>query len=100
MAFAAYFYSGDGRATGESRALATGCDMIVHEAFRVQGETDGHGTMTACLALARASGCRKFAFVHAFRKERDKLIREIERRKKEFPSVQLLVPRPGEEVLL
>ena len=92
------FYSGDGRATGQSRALAEGCDMIVHEAFRVQGETDGHGTMTACLSLARASGCSKFAFVHIFRKEREKLTREIERRKKEFPSVQLLVPRPGEEV--
>ena len=89
------FYSGDGRATGRSRTLAAGCDMIVHEAFRVHGETDGHGTMTSCLALARESGCGKFAFVHIFRKEREDLIREIERRKKEFPGVQLLVPRPG-----
>ena len=92
------FYSGDGRATGASKALAAGCDMIVHEAFRVRGETDGHGTLSACLGLARESGCRKFAFVHTYRKEKENLMAEIERKKKEFRGVELLVPQPGEEI--
>jgi len=37
------FYSGDGRATEASIELASGCDLVVHEAFTLHGDIEGHG---------------------------------------------------------
>ncbi|SHF54380.1 Ribonuclease BN, tRNA processing enzyme [Desulfacinum infernum DSM 9756] len=60
------FYSGDGRPTGETTALAQGCDLAVHEAFVVDdGErVPGHGTVKGCLRWAEEAQVRRLALVH------------------------------------
>lgn len=64
------FYSGDGRPNPETIRLAAGCDLAVHEAFRVSGETPGHGTVAGCLEFARRAGVEAMALLHVQRQER------------------------------
>lgn len=71
------FYSGDGRATEASRALAAGCDCLVHEAYGLEEATPNHGTVGQCLTLAAESGCRRLALVHVAHGVRDRLVREL-----------------------
>ncbi len=60
------FYSGDGRPTGQSLALAEGCDLVVHEAFTLHGGVAGHGA-AAPLAQRLASRVGRLALVHVGR---------------------------------
>jgi ribonuclease BN (tRNA processing enzyme) len=71
------FYSGDGRPTRETLALARHCQVIIHEAFRLAGETPGHGTVQGCIDFARSAHCQTLAVVHVQRDERRDRLREI-----------------------
>ena len=57
-------YSGDGRPTETSTDLARGCDLLVHEAYSLSGQTPGHGSVAGCLALARLAACGSRGNIH------------------------------------
>jgi ribonuclease Z len=94
------FYSGDGRPTSETRALAEGVSLIVHEAFHLSKDIPGHGTMDACMEMARACKARRLALVHIqrdIRRERFEEIGELARSVQEF---EVLIPRPGDKITI
>ena len=64
---ASLFYSGDGRPTDVTRALAHGCGLIVHEAYALDADTPGHGTVAGAMDFARAAGASALALVHVHR---------------------------------
>jgi len=93
-------YSGDGRPTEAVVDLARGCDLVVHEAYSVSGQTPGHGSVAGCLALARQAGCMKLALVHVNRLERERAASEI--RKLSLPGgvLKVFFPEAGETLIL
>ncbi|MCX5864225.1 MAG: ribonuclease Z [Deltaproteobacteria bacterium] len=90
------FYSGDGRPTQVSARLAKGCTLIVHEAYRVVGQTANHGSLGECLALARQVGCGKLAIVHVAHYERELENVAIQRLLRESGLPGVFLPEPGE----
>lgn len=58
------FYSGDGRPTRETESLAKECELIVHEAFSLDGEVENHGNIMNCLEFAGRAGGKHLALVH------------------------------------
>ena len=90
------FYSGDGRPTRASASLAKGCTLMVHEAYRVAGQTANHGSLAECLALARQAGCEKLAIVHVAHYEREREKVEIQRLLQESGLPGVFLPEPGE----
>lgn len=92
------FYSGDGRQTLASADLARGCTLVVHEAYRVAGQTANHGSLAECLVLARQTGCEKMAIVHVAHYEREKV--EILRLLQESGVPGVFLPEPGEMLSL
>jgi ribonuclease Z len=91
------FYSGDGRPTPETVALAQGCDLAVHEAFHLQGESKGHGSVARCLDFAREAGVRRLALVHLAWTERRRE-RELADLLGEAVPGSVFLPEAGEEV--
>jgi len=94
----AIFYSGDGEPTEETLTLARGCDLAVHEAFRLEGDTPGHGTVVRCIDFARAAGVPLLAVVHVQRDERRNCREEILRVLSEAADVGAFLPEPGCEL--
>ncbi len=92
------FYSGDGRPTEETAALANGCDLVVHEAFSLDRDAPGHGTVDASIDFALKAGAEKLALVHMQRNERGKLKTEILKRLEEVTGLEALLPEPGLEL--
>jgi len=66
------FYSGDGRPTPATLGLAKNSNLIIHEAFRVSGDTPGHGTISGCLDFAVKAEAGALALVHIQREERQR----------------------------
>lgn len=64
------FYSGDGRPTEDTRRLAEGCDLVIHESFSLEQDTPGHGTVDSSIAFAREVGAKALALVHIKRTEK------------------------------
>ncbi len=94
------FYSGDGRPTPETLALAKGCDLIVHEAFRVEADTPGHGSVRGAIEFAENAGAKQLALVHIERNDRKKRMIEIEKIIKIDRSVSVFLPEPGDIIRL
>ena len=92
------FYSGDGRPTFASAGLAQGCTLMVHEAYRIAGQTANHGSLVECLALARQTGCEKLAIVHVAHYEREREKAEIQRLLEESGLPGCFLPEPGEQL--
>ena len=92
------FYSGDGRPTVASISLAQGCNLVVHEAYRVVGQTANHGSLAECLNLARQTGCEKLAIVHVAHYERERKRMEISRLVQESGLPGVFLPEPGEHL--
>ena len=90
------FYSGDGRPTPESVAMARGCQLIIHEAFAMNNEIPGHGTVTSAIDMAKKCTALNLALVHIQRRIRGKVIAEIEQLKEMAYPVNVFVPEPGE----
>lgn len=90
------FYSGDGLATSETLALAGGCDLVVHEAFRMEQPVTGHGTVLQSVAFAREAGARRLALVHIQRDERKVRLAEIRAFAMEVHDLEVMVPEPGD----
>ncbi|MDH3392434.1 MAG: MBL fold metallo-hydrolase [Desulfobulbaceae bacterium] len=93
----ALFYSGDGRPTAATEELAKGCGLGVHEAFRLSGETPGHGSIHGCLEFAARTGLTALALLHIQRQERFLLQSEIETCFAQAdPACKVWLPEPGE----
>jgi len=90
-----FFYSGDGSPTAETLALAQNCDLIVHEAFDIDDNTPGHGTVQKCIGFARKAGARSLALVHIQRDVRKKRYPEILQFAREVDDFSVIVPGPG-----
>jgi ribonuclease Z len=96
----AIYYSGDGKPTPKSMFLAQDCHFIIHEAFHMETELAGHGTVTGSVDMARRCGASHLALVHIQRKARAQVIDNLERLKDLAGSVQLMVPEPGDRITL
>jgi ribonuclease Z len=89
-------YSGDGRPTQETLALARDCQLLVHEAFHLEGSTAGHGTVQGCIDFARAARASTLALVHLqrdVRRDRYAQILEVLEGVKDF---HVLLPEPDD----
>ena len=92
------FYSGDGRPTAETGALAAGVDLIVHEAFHLSKDIPGHGTIAGCIDMARSSRAKRLALVHIQRDVRRKRFDEIEELVSPVDDFEILIPEPGDRL--
>jgi len=90
------FYSGDGRSTRATMDLARDCTLVIHEAYRVSGQTPGHGSVAGCLALARQEGWAKLALVHVAHYERKQAEDEIRKLCPPGGVPEVFLPEPGE----
>ncbi len=90
------FYSGDGRPTLETRVLAQGCDLIVHESFSLEPDTPGHGTVDSSIQFAQETGASALALVHVRREVRKNNELEILARIQQADGVNVFLPKPGE----
>jgi ribonuclease Z len=94
------FYSGDGLFSPETLALARGCSLVVHEAFRLDPITPGHGTVRQCIDFARDAGAALLALVHVQRDERRARYQDILKLLGEIKDLHVILPEPGDEFLL
>ncbi len=94
------FYSGDGLFTEESVNLAEACDLAVHEAFRFEGNTPGHGSVWQCVQFGRRARVKRLALVHVQRDERREREAEIRAFLKDRVEMNAFLPEPAELVQL
>lgn len=92
------YYSGDGRPSESVAELVEGCDLAVHEAFRLDEEIHHHGSITGCLKLAKSCSIKKLALVHLERNFRLNQFEEISAIVKENPLLNL--PVSGDRISL
>lgn len=97
---AAMYYSGDGRPTPAGEALARGCDLAVHEAFALEPDTPGHGTVSGSIAFARRAGVEHLALVHLNREVRHRRRREVEAALRAAGDVDAILPVPGDRLVV
>lgn len=96
----AVFYSGDGRPTAATLELARGCDLIIHEAYRVSGDTPGHGSIAACLEFAAAAGAPVLAVLHLQRDERSSQSGEIGQALQAASAFHAFMPSAGDTIVV
>ncbi len=92
-------YSGDGRPTGETLALAAGVDLVIHESFSMEQDTPGHGTVPGSIDFARQAGAKALALVHLrrdVRREKNEQVRSAMNR----AHLPVYLPEPGEVLTL
>ena len=94
------YYSGDGRPTPESMALAKGSQLMIHEAYRVETEAPGHGTVKGALDMAGECGAVNLALVHVERGERREAIKRVPEFNGFTESLRVVVPEPGHRMTL
>ncbi|MBN2141392.1 MAG: ribonuclease Z [Desulfovibrionaceae bacterium] len=90
------FYSGDGRPTDQSLDLARGCGLVVHEAFGLEPDTPGHGTVDGCLEFARRAEAKALALVHVQRQVRRERGPEIRARLASAEGFRAFLAEPGQ----
>lgn len=94
------FYSGDGMANDDTVQLAAACDLIVHEAFRLDDATPGHGTVVQCITMARSARAHRLALVHMQRDERRERIAEVLGLISSIKDIEVFLPEPGDSIVL
>jgi ribonuclease BN (tRNA processing enzyme) len=92
------FYSGDGKPTPETLELARGADLVIHEAFHLDEEWAGHGTVQGCIRFANEAGASALALVHINRDERRNRIAEIRRVAESVEGLRVFVPEMEEVI--
>jgi len=93
----AVFYSGDGLPTQDTLELARGCDLIIHEASRLDQEIPNHGNIMKCIEFAREAKARSLALVHLQRDERRNRRDEILKIIGGIQDLRVFMPEPGHE---
>jgi ribonuclease Z len=94
------FYSGDGLPTPQTESLARGCDLVVHEAFRLEQSNQGHGTVLQCIDFARRAKVPCLALVHMQRDERRERYQEVLGMLGTIDDIHVLFPEPGDQLEL
>ena len=94
------YYSGDGKATPESMALAKGSQLIIHEAFHIETEIPGHGTVTGSIDMAKRCEASNLALVHIQRNVRRQVIDRMQQFTHLAGSLNVIVPEPGYRMTL
>lgn len=89
------YYSGDGKPTPESMALAQGSEFIIHEAFHLETEIPGHGTIKGSIDMANRCEAFLLALVHIQREARRQAVDRIDELKKMSSPVNVIIPEPG-----
>jgi len=89
------FYSGDGRSTPQTKALAKGTQIVIHEAFHRDQAIHGHATVTETLNMAKACEASHVALVHIQRHERKQVLAQIQELRDLANPVNLIVPEPS-----
>ncbi|MEW5774505.1 MAG: MBL fold metallo-hydrolase [Thermodesulfobacteriota bacterium] len=97
---AALFYSGDGRPTPAAEALARGCGLAVHEAYGLEPDIPGHGTVSGGIAFARRAGVPRLALVHLNRQVRRHRRAEADAALRQAADLDAFLPEPGDAVTL
>jgi ribonuclease BN (tRNA processing enzyme) len=90
------YYSGDGRPTSSVQQLVRGCDLVIHEAFRLVDQFPYHGSITSCLQLADKAGVKKMALLHLDRDFRKHELEQINKLLKTRPGT--LLPVAGDRL--
>jgi len=85
------YYSGDGAPTSECLALAWDCGLIVQEAYSLEPDAPGHGSVLEAVELARMTGARSLALVHLRRALRDEGMDAVQA----LLDASGFVPEPG-----
>jgi ribonuclease BN (tRNA processing enzyme) len=91
------FYSGDGLATDETLSLARAANLVIHEAYRLDTDTPGHGNIMNCIDFARRAKAHSLALVHIERNERRQRREDILRVSGEVKDFKVFMPEPGDE---
>jgi ribonuclease BN (tRNA processing enzyme) len=94
------FYSGDGRPTTMTQAMAAGCDIIIHEAYGFEDTVPGHGSITTCLDFARNSSSKRLALVHLQRDIRKQSLEALKEYQKEYSDIEIILPEKGSKISL
>ena len=94
------FYSGDGRPTAATLELAHGCDLVIHEAFKLSDEVVGHGSVRGCLDFCRGARARRLALVHLNRQVRREETDQIRAMIDTVSGLDVFLPEPGDVVKL
>lgn len=96
---AALFYSGDGRPTPATEALARGCSLAVHEAYGLEPDIPGHGTVAGSIAFARRAGVPRLALVHLSRLARHRRRAEVDAALA-AAGLDAFLPEPGDRIAI
>jgi ribonuclease BN (tRNA processing enzyme) len=94
------FYSGDGRSTPESSALAGDCDLVIHEAFGLDPVKPDHGSVRESIEFAVRAGAAHLALVHVQRDVRAEKAGEIREMLAQISGMQAFLPRSGDSLKL
>ncbi len=94
------YYSGDGKPTPESMALAKGSQLIIHEAFHMETDLPGHGTAIGSIDMAKRCEASNLALVHIQRNVRRQVIDRIQKFTNLSGSLNVIVPEPGYKITL
>jgi ribonuclease BN (tRNA processing enzyme) len=94
------FSSGDGHPTEDTLKLAKGCDLAVHEAYGLEKDTPGHGSVPGAIEFARKAGVKRLALTHIRADVRREHKAEILAQAAKAQDVGAFVPEPGDTVAL
>jgi ribonuclease BN (tRNA processing enzyme) len=76
-------------------ALARDSEVIIHEAFHMETEIPGHGTITGSIDMAKRCNAYLLALVHIQRDVRRQAKDRIDELKEMSNPVNLIIPEPG-----
>lgn len=95
-----FYYSGDGRPTSESMALAKGSRLIIHEAFHMETEIPGHGSVKGSIDMAKRCEASHLALVHIQREVRGQVMERMQQLKDLASPLNLMLPEPGDRLTI
>lgn len=91
------YYSGDGRATEQSRALMRGCNLVIHEAYSLEPGDPNHFSVAECYELKESLKIDKLAIVHLDSKTRQAVSTNNEGMA-EIKAANLFIPEDDTEI--
>jgi ribonuclease BN (tRNA processing enzyme) len=94
------FYSGDGRPTEQTLALAQGTDIVIHEAYGFEDSTPGHGSVKSCFDFARRAGASRLALIHMQHSIRLQVPAYVKGLLDKYPGLTVLLPEKGSSITL
>ncbi|MBD3164180.1 MBL fold metallo-hydrolase [Candidatus Woesearchaeota archaeon] len=88
-------YSGDGKYTKEAEQMYKGSDLLIHEAYSLEPEKPGHGSIYNLIEMAKKAKIKCLALTHLQRS-----LRKQKNRLKKIITKKIIVPQPMQEYSL